>query len=198
VNSGWSIVLPPFCVLSERVPQEVRIVPHKTHRRHGAPVKHHSLLGLLLASFLSSCAIPVHGIGTITTSGLKTMITSIEGRERTLKLDGANASMHYLNGHEVEFDGIWRGSSIDIGSWRVNQGINGLPAWVGEVRVVQGHVVMYVFADGIYVAFDEESEEVLEPHLGHIVLVEGYMQNNVGLRVVYYRPLYDEHGTSTP
>jgi hypothetical protein len=120
------------------------------------------------------------------------MITSSEGRSRDLVLQKGSEAMRFLDGHEVELEGTFRRGSIHVEQWQVTEGINGLPVWVGELRAVRDGYGLYDRRAATMFALDRSGGEEMSPYLGRQVLVEGYIAGTMTIKVVYFRPLFDE------
>jgi hypothetical protein len=151
-----------------------------------------AVFGIALCVVWSACAVPVRAIGVVATVKDLTEITSTEGNHKPLALKGREVAMRYLDGHEVDLVGTWTGGAIVVSRWHVTQGLHGLPAWVGEVRRTPDGLALFVWVDGVTLPIERENQDLLEPFLDRPVLVEGYLEASVGLRVVYFRPLFDE------
>jgi hypothetical protein len=164
----------------------------------GCPMRRAVVFGTAMFASLVACAVPVRAIGVVTNEGPRTVITSNEGRSRSLALKGPHVAMRYLDGHEVDLEGLWRGGAINVDRWRVSQGLHGLPAWVGELRRTPNGLVLHVLADDVSIPVDEDSADILDPFVGRMVLIEGFLEVSVGLRVMFYRPLFDEAGVASP
>jgi hypothetical protein len=121
------------------------------------------------------------------------VITSSTGVVRPLALEPGSGPLAYLDGHLVKLEGTWRRGHIEVGDWRVMEGLHGLPVWVGVVRAGP-RLSLFVPDSGVTYNLDQDASSELAGWVGRTVLVEGYVEGGVGIRVMYYRPLFAEGG----
>ncbi len=141
-----------------------------------------------LLPLLAGCAAHVRGFVVPTDSG--TAITTLAGEEYTLVLSGQSAPLAHLDGHLTQVDGQRIGRSVRVAQWRVIEGLHGLPVWVGAVQRFGAQVGVQDLASQHVIWVDEAAARALAPHLGDVVLVEGWVDGPQRVRVAYWRPLH--------
>jgi len=153
-------------------------------------------VGILFAcTFMSAgCAVAVRAVGRVAPVGDAMVITSSEGTSRPLELSGVAEPMRYLDGHTVTVEGVLHKQAIQVRRWHVIEGLNGLSVWVGRlVSTPDGLGLVELDSDAVF-QLDADVAPDLEPWIGQTVLVEGLIEGALGIRVMFYRPLFDEAG----
>lgn len=142
---------------------------------------------LPLLALLSGCAVNhtgfVHGFGD--TAEIRTL----DGVAHPLKLGEDAAPLGYLDGHTAEIEGIKVFRTIHVRSWRVHDGLHGLPTWVGPLVRYGAEVGIQDRNSGVFYYVDPRAARDLEPWIGEIVLLEGWVQDARRVTVAYFRIL---------
>ena len=135
---------------------------------------------------------PIRVAGLVVPRDGHVVIVTGEGVESRLVLEGDAEHLAWLDGHTVRLEGVRVGARVRVGDWRVESGLNGFPAWAGVLtRTRDGLGIHDVHSDVVF-ALDEDVTEQLAGWVGRWVLVEGYNEGVLGIRVVAFRPLFDE------
>ena len=153
-------------------------------------------VGILFASIFmaAGCAVAVRAVGRVAPVGDTMVITSSEGTSRPLELTGVAEPMRYLDGHTVTVEGVLHKQAIQVRRWHVIEGLNGLSVWVGRlVSTPDGLGLVELDSDAVF-QLDADVAPDLEPWIGQTVLVEGLIEGALGIRVMFYRPMFDEAG----
>jgi hypothetical protein len=148
-------------------------------------------LGLFLSIACLGCSTHATGIVSPVPEG-GTALQTIGGETLRLRLGRDSAPLAYLDGHEVEIEGVRSGRAVRVRDWRITGGLHGLQVWVGPVDILGIQVGIADRNTGSYFVLDEASWDVLAPFAGDTVLVEGWVEGAHRLRVVYYRVLAAE------
>lgn len=153
------------------------------------------VLAIAISTFVGAgCAVAVRAVGRVAPVGDTMVITSSEGTSRPLELTGVAEPMRYLDGHTVTVDGVLHKQAIQVRRWHVIEGLNGLSVWVGRlVSTPNGIGIVELDSDAVF-QLDADVAPDLEPWIGQTVLVEGLIEGALGIRVMFYRPLFDEAG----
>lgn len=141
---------------------------------------------LLALLFLSGC--PTTLRGTLE-PGPPPMVRTVDGETHRLRLGPNSSVLQYLDGHTVEVSGKLAFGRVGARSWEILEGRNGLPVWVGVLERRGFQVGMLDHNSGSYYLFGTDANDVLLPHIGKPVLIEGYVQGANLVEVVYYRVL---------
>jgi hypothetical protein len=145
---------------------------------------------LALMVFLAGCA--VHLRGAVFQGDEGPVLLEPEGRERRLVLGPTSAPLAFLDGHGVTIEGTAFGDRVRVRDWTITEGISGFQVFVGPV-VVQGEDVG-VADRGSRATYllDRRTAAALARHAGTPVLVEGYVEGALRVRVVTWRLLAPE------
>jgi hypothetical protein len=147
---------------------------------------------MITTAWLGACAIPVRAIGVVRPAGEAAVITSTEGFTRPLMLEGDAAPIRWLDGHVVEVEGVTRRGAIRVQRWHVTEGLHGLSVWVGTLVARPNGLSLIEIDGGAEFQLDPEASEDLQAWVGQVVLLEGLIQGTLGVKVMFYRPLFDE------
>jgi hypothetical protein len=139
----------------------------------------------LLLVLLTASACAAHVTGIVEASDGATSLRSMGGRKVPLWLDADGKPLNDLDGYTVEVWGRRAVGPLRVDRWSVVEGT--LPAWAGvlERRGVQlglldrGSQAFYFIGD----------VPELEPHLGELVVVEGYVDGPHRVTVTAFRVL---------
>ncbi len=142
------------------------------------------LFPLLLA--LSGCATTIRGY---LDPGPPVVVRDLTAKAHRVSLPGDATSLRYLNGHSVEVVGSKVLGRLRVKEWRILEGLNGLPVWVGVLERRGMQLGMHDHNSGAYYLLDEDANEALMPHVGQVVMVEGYVDGAHHVAVVYFRIL---------
>jgi hypothetical protein len=146
----------------------------------------------MFALFALTFGCAVHVIGLVHPEDGTTVLETLEGERYVLAATGDARPLGYLNGHEAEIRGTRLLGAVRIRSWKVTDGLHGMPTWVG---VLQTHGMMLGLQDqnsGAFYLVDPDAARELLPYVGLPVLIEGYVEGAHRVRVIYYRILAGE------
>jgi hypothetical protein len=141
--------------------------------------------GLLL---VSGC--PFHDVGLVRPVDDTTTLEDIDGFTYRLILTDADAApLHYLDGHTADVWGTRLFHNVHVTDWKVIEGLHGMPAWVGTLEEKGVQLAILDRNSKAWYVLDRDATESLEPYVGKVVLVEGYVDGAQRVRVVYFRVL---------
>ena len=141
------------------------------------------MLGLLLV-LPGGCAVSLVGVVEPAERGM--VLSTVEGHEHRLLLDGPSRPIQALDGHLVEVEGRKVCRRVHVEEWRVLEGPHGLATWAGRVVAYGVQIGIEDHESGAVYFVDDLAAEKLRPYLGEIVVVEGYVDGPHRIRVLYW------------
>ncbi len=143
---------------------------------------------LALSLLLAACAVRAVGLVEPDAEDRVWLLTA-EGQQYRLILRGEAEPMRFLEGHIAEVEG-WRiGRRLTVEDWQVPEGLLGLPTWVGRLERHDGRLGLHDRNSNSFYWVDPEDEEAVEHLVGLPVLLEGYVERALQVRVVTFRVL---------
>lgn len=140
---------------------------------------------LLVLCVLSGCAYAVQARGPVAAGADgRPWITASNGKARALDV-GADTLLPALDGHLVELTGVLRKGVIEVQDYEIEEGVLGLPVFVGYARVDgEGFVWVDDPRSGARYQVLGDEEETVAAAAGRRVVVEGVMEGMMGVRVL--------------
>lgn len=146
---------------------------------------------LLVAALSATAGCAFHATGLARpTSGGPTLQT-IDGTTLRLVVGPDAAPLGHLDGHTVTVDGQRVFGAVRVTDWRVEEGLHGMPVWVGPVQRMGAQIGIEDRNSGAFYWVDDAAIRTLSAHVGQVVLVEGYVDGPHRVKVLYWRPLDD-------
>ena len=147
---------------------------------------------LPLMLVLAGCAASLRG--TIAQDGEHTLLEEVDGTASRLRLKKSARLLAYLDGELVEVEGTRSFGAVGVDTWRVIEGVSGLPAYVGRLDRRGNEIAVFDHYAQTWFLLESDVLQEMTPFVGLPVLVEGYLGANQRIRVVHYQVLSeDEH-----
>jgi hypothetical protein len=116
-------------------------------------------------------------------------LTTVQGQSYRLILTPQSAPIHHLDGHLIDAWGPRIFRTVRVGRWTVGEGLHGMPTWVGDLVPLGEQVGIEDLNSGVLYLLDDAAAATLTPHVGEVVLLEGYVIGPHRVQVLYYRVL---------
>jgi len=146
------------------------------------------LVVVTLAGLGGSCAF--HATGLALPSPAGPTLNTFDGTTYRLLVGPESAALGHLDGHTVTIDGQRAFGAVRVADWSVDEGLHGMPVWVGPVKIMGAQVGLDDRNSGAFYWVDDQAARTLQAHAGEVVLVEGYVDGPHRVRVLYWRPLH--------
>ncbi len=132
----------------------------------------------------SGCA--VHLVGIVEPTAQGPVLETPRGEQHHLLLDAGSRPMAALDGHLVEVDGRKLPGGVRVEEWRIIEGPHGMTTWAGNVVAYGVQIGIEDRNSGALYFVDDLAARALQPHLGEIVAVEGYVDGPHRIQVLYW------------
>ena len=140
-------------------------------------------------AMLTTIGCASHATGLARPAGAGVEIEQMDGTRWRLVTGPDSAPLRALDGHTITVAGQRLGRSLRVTGWRVDQGLHGMPVWVGTVRRLGAQVAIEDRNTGGVVVVDDAAVRTLAAHEGDVVLVEGYGDGPNRVKVMFWRSL---------
>lgn len=143
---------------------------------------------MVVALALAGCAVSLRGAVVPGDDGA-TLLQLPDGRTRRLVLDAGSAPLAGLDGEMAQIEGKAGIGGVRVAEWSVPQGTRGLQVWVGVLERRDGRLrVVDRNARAVYLV-DDQAVDSLSEAVGRTVLLEGWVEHAMTVRVAYARVL---------
>jgi hypothetical protein len=141
------------------------------------------------------CAVTARAVGRVVQVDGQPWLETSQGDRARLQWRASHASaegLRYLDGHLVEVEGRGTKRAIDVSRWTLVEGLHGISAWAGVLIADGPRLLLEDAGNGVTVALDRQAAGELLPFVGRPVLIEGYVEGTMGVKVLYWRALFPE------
>jgi hypothetical protein len=140
-----------------------------------------------LCNGLGGCAFHATGLATPTPAG--PTLVEIDGTSHRLLVGPDAAPLSHLDGHTIRVEGQKVLGAVRVTDWSIQEGLHGMPVWVGPVKLMGAQVGVEDRNSGAFYWVDDAAARTLSAHAGSVVLVEGYVDGPHRVRALYWRLL---------
>lgn len=168
-------------------PETLQRLVEATSTVNGALLR--AVLAVALLSASAGCAFHATGLARPTPGG--PTLEVIDGTTWRLVVGPDAAPLAALDGHTVTIDGQRVFGTVRVSDWRVDEGLHGMPVWVGPVQRMGAQIGVDDRNSGAFYWVDDAATRTLAAHVGEVVLLEGYVDGPHRVKVLYWRPLDD-------
>lgn len=118
----------------------------------------------------------------------QTVLTIADGRTTPLDL-GEHTVLRALDGYLVELEAWDTRKGFIVRDWKVRSGLSGFQVWLGHPQVTPMGLGFWDAQNDVLLPVAAQARATLQEHLGQTMVLEGWIEQDVGLRVVAYRAL---------
>ena len=152
---------------------------------------------LLVLAAQVGCAVTARAVGRVVQVDGEPWLETSQGDRARLQWRASNegaAGLAFLEGHLVEVEGRGSRRAIEVSRWTLVEGLHGISAWAGLLVADGPRLLLEDAGNGVTIALDVEAARELAPFVGRRVLIEGYVEGTMGVKVLYWRALFPEGG----
>jgi hypothetical protein len=141
------------------------------------------------------CAVTARAVGRVVQVDGEPWLETSQGDRARLRWrpssEGAEG-LGFLDGHLVEVEGRGSKRAIEVSRWTIVEGLHGISAWAGVLVADGPRLLLEDAGNGVTLGLDAEASRELAPLVGRRVLIEGYVEGTMGVKVLYWRALFPE------
>ena len=130
-----------------------------------------------------------HASGLARPDGAGVSLEQMDGHIVRLVTGPESFPLRALDGHSITIDGQRIGRTVRVGAWTVDDGLHGMPVWVGPVRLMGAQIGIEDHNSQAFYWVDDDAARTLAPHADKVVLLEGYIDGPHRIHVLYWRSL---------